>query len=155
MNASNLFLQIIGAAVTPVVMISACASLILGINAKHTGLADRARAVAAELRSLPPDARRRVSLLLQVQLFQRRFRMTWLSLTVLYAAVAIFTLTTLVILVGRHHLNDSNRPALALFLLGVVLMLLASGLEILETLLASRTLAAELSDVAPGHPPQS
>ena len=51
MNPNEMgLLQLINAAVTPVVMISACATLIIGINTKHSGAADRVREIARRYR---------------------------------------------------------------------------------------------------------
>jgi hypothetical protein len=52
---NDYFLSLISAAVTPVVMISACAVLIMGIASKHAGLSDRVRTLASEYRATPEE----------------------------------------------------------------------------------------------------
>src|SRR5438552_10239630 len=95
---SSALLQLISAAVTPVVMISACAALILGINNKHTGISDRLRNLLVECRNSDTPKERRDQLLEESAVFYRRFRLTLYSLFALYAAVIAFTLTALLLL---------------------------------------------------------
>jgi len=88
-NLLPAFLRIISAAVTPVVMLSACSTLILGINAKHTGLADHIRAAAAEVRGPGMSDARRVQLIGQIQTFHRRFNLAWMAVCLLLQEVML------------------------------------------------------------------
>lgn len=72
-------LDIVAAAVTPAVMVSATAILISGVNSKHQALADRLRLLTAEFRNpLTADARRQ-NVLAQMKLFRRRLKYVTLS----------------------------------------------------------------------------
>src|SRR5580698_5017740 len=72
-------LHIISAAVTPVVMISACASLLLTINNKHSNISDRMRNLAVELRSGNCTPARRKQVLSEIGVFRRRFSLTYVA----------------------------------------------------------------------------
>ena len=63
-------LHVISSAVTPVVMISACASLILTINSKHQNIADRIRAIATEIRGANCTSARCKQLIDELHVFQ-------------------------------------------------------------------------------------
>lgn len=146
-NLLPAFLQIISAAVTPVVMLSACSALILGINAKHTGLSDRIRQAAGEFREPAASAARRAQLAHEIAVFQRRFTLAWRAAWLLYGAVILFILTTLVIVLQQNGPRPLAAAPVTLFVLGVALMLGASCLELAELSLAARTMSAELDDI--------
>src|SRR5947209_1038657 len=95
MGTSSGFLALISAAVTPVVMISACATLIIGIGAKHAGLSDQARGIAAQYRDAPIDSARRLTLRRELRIFLWRATLAWLAHCLLYLAAAIFAATVL------------------------------------------------------------
>ncbi len=139
-------LQLISSAVTPVVMISACASLALGANNKHASISDRVRASIVEYRLPTTSEDRRVQLLRQLRIFRRRFTFTWLAVVATYLAIASFTLTTLLILITQRGLS-SGTGTIGLFVLGVVLMLVVALLEIGESSLSTRTLDIEMCDI--------
>jgi Protein of unknown function (DUF2721) len=142
-------LQVIAAAVTPVVMISAAAVLILGVNQKHASLGDRVRALSAEFRAAGTTAERRESIRAQIRLFERRLGYVATAHLWLYASVVCFVGTVLVItLTARSPAWD--RVALGIFVLGIALMLGAPIMEVVELRLAHRALDQELSDVFPG-----
>ena len=145
-------LQLISAAVTPVVMISACAALILGINNKHTALSDRIRSFTAECRHPDTASERRQQLLEEIHLFYIRFRLTWYAMALLYSAVGAFTLMILVIVLAQRHSFTNDAGTLSLFLLGILLMVAASALEVFEVSFSNRSLCVELRDVCPPTP---
>src|SRR5436309_10350926 len=72
--ATSVALTVISAAVTPIVMISAAAALILGLNQKHNSLSERLRQLMAEFRTPQTTAERRANIWEQVILFRLRFR---------------------------------------------------------------------------------
>ena len=146
-NVLPAFLQIISAAVTPVVMLSACSTLILGINNKHAGLSDRIRAAAAEFRGPGVSDARRAQLARQIDTFQRRFNLAWMAVCLLYGAVIFFILTTLAIVLQQNRPHPLAAAPVTLFVLGVASMLGASCLELAELSLAARTLRTELDDI--------
>ena len=168
MNPSDGLLTLISAAVTPVVMISACATLIIGINAKHSGAADRVRELARRYRDeeagptggadaptggaegLKDGAEeRRANLREQIQIFYRRFLISRSALWLLYIAVAVFIVCILsIVLIQKHFLNSRHAGgALWLFIGGVALMLAAVCLEFREIYLSRRSLFLEVSEL--------
>ena len=146
-NVLPVFLQTISAAVTPVVMLSACSTLILGINTKHTGLSDRVRAATMEYRQQETSESRRTQLVQEIGIFHQRFVLTWLALCVLYGAVIFFILTTLLIIVMQNKMRIGSGAPLSLFIFGVALMLCAAFLELGETSLAAKSLRVEMKDI--------
>src|SRR5439155_25099368 len=135
------------AAVTPIVMISAAAALILGLNQKHNSLSERLRALMGEFRAPGTTPERRENLREQVALFQLRFRYVDRAMSWLYGAVACFVLTALLITLISHERARWDPAAIGLFELGIVLMLGAVIEALLETRQTRRTLALELGDL--------
>ena len=140
-------LQLINAAVTPVVLISACAALILGINNKHTAIADRLRTFAADLRGSKDSADRKAQIREQVDIFFRRYRLTWMALATLYSSVISFVLMILFIILSQKHILRWESGVMALFLIGIGLTLCAVVCEMFELRLSIRSLEVELRDV--------
>jgi hypothetical protein len=139
------FLAVISAAVTPVVMVSACAILITGVGAKHAGLSDRIRDLAGELRATPAEGARRELLRRQLRAFNRRATFSWLAHCLLYLACITFSATVLTALLGLRR-EPWGGLTLALFVLGILLLLSALLLELAELLLAQATLRLEVED---------
>jgi hypothetical protein len=146
-GATNIITQLIAAAITPVALISACAALILGINNKHSGISDRIRQAVADARKEEIDSPRRVQLMTQIHIFFKRFRLTWYALVALYAAIVCLSVCVLLIVYSQQHKLIFANGTLLLFIASVVLMLVASFLEIGEVGLSMRSLRAELTDV--------
>jgi hypothetical protein len=146
MGTSSSFLALISAAVTPVVMVSACATLIIGIGAKHAGLADQARALAAQYRAEPAGSTRRLTLRRQLRIFLWRAMLAWLAHCLLYLSAAIFASTVLAALFALRR-TALGRPTLSLFTLGTATLIPALILELTELLLAQRTLWWDTQDV--------
>jgi hypothetical protein len=131
----------IAAAVTPVVMISANAILISAISSKHQAMSDRLRALAAEWRGPGVTAARRDSIRAQVRLFT--LRIAWISRAhfLLYVATACFLAMVMVIALKIELLS------LPLLLGGVLLMLLAIVLELLDLQKAHATIELESREI--------
>lgn len=144
------FLTLINAAVTPVVMISACAVLIMGIGSKHAGLSDRARALAAEYRTTQADSGRRFALRRQLRMFLRRAALAWLAHCLLYLAATAFSANVLVTLLALRR-PAWGGPTIGLFVLGTLLLVPALILELIELLLAQATLRWDTEDVLDEH----
>jgi hypothetical protein len=141
-------LEIITAALTPVVMISVAASLILGTNQKHTALADRIRDLATEFLSADISEERKKLIRAQMPLFARRIAAARLAHLWLYAAVVCFMGMILAITLGpRGRLSDT--VTLVLFLLGLALILGAVLEELRELQLGARTIRYEIDIVVP------
>jgi hypothetical protein len=132
----------IAAAVTPVVMISANAILIGAISSKHQAMSDRLRILAAEWRSQDTSAVRRDSIRTQVELFSARI--AWISRShfLLYVATACFLAMVLAIALSFEPIT------LPLLLAGVVLMLAAIFLELLDLRKARATIELESREVS-------
>ncbi len=144
-------LQLITSAVTPVVMLSAAAALILGVNQKHSSLSDRLRTLAADFRRAETSPERRLVIQAQVRLLDRRFRWTSLAHVWLHGSVAAFGLMVLVLTITPRT-RFWNHVALGLFVLGDGLVLIAVLAEILELRLARETLEMEVVDVFAASP---
>ena len=131
----------IAAAVTPVVMISANAILISAISSKHQAMSDRLRTLAAEWRGPGVSGPRRDSIRAQVRLFTQRI--AWISRAhfLLYVATACFLAMVLGIALSLPLLS------LPLLLGGVILMLLAIFLELLDLRKARATIELERGDL--------
>lgn len=136
----------IAAAVTPVVMISANAILIGTISAKHQSMSDRLRALTAELRDPGASALRREAIRAQVQLFRRRIAWISRSHQILYVATVFFLAMVMVIALSPviQTWVDFSVP---LLVGGVVLMLIAIVMELLDLAKARASIEAETGDV--------
>jgi Protein of unknown function (DUF2721) len=136
----------IAAAVTPVVMISANAILIGAISSKHQAMSDRVRTLAAEWRSPETSAVRRDSIRAQIRLFVPRI--AWISRAhfLLYVATACFIAMVLVIALTPVS-SALGLLSLPLLLCGVLLMLMAILLELLDLRKARATMEIESREV--------
>jgi len=148
-DAAPALLQLISSAVTPVVMISACASLILGINNKNSSLADRVRLAVAECRTTELSDSRRQQLVLQIAIFYRRYVLSWAALVMLFSAIIIFVLTVVMIVLTQRNRIHLEGIVLGMFLIGTVFMLAAAAVEVWEIAFANRSLQIEMSDIVP------
>ncbi len=139
-------LALVASAVTPVVMVSATAILISGVNSKHISLADRLRNLTAEYRSPATTERRRQNILAQTMVFQRRLRLATIAHMSLYAATACFIVMVLVISLTPIR-QAFVAVTLPFFLAGVILLFTAVVTEIIELRSAAKTVALELSSL--------
>jgi hypothetical protein len=139
-------LQILAAAVTPVVLISAAAILISGVNARYIAIADRMRTLAREYRDPGVDARRREIIAQQMSTFWTRVRLVSWAERMLYFAVACFTSVALMIsaAMGRSLLAAAS---LSVFTAGILFIAMAIVLQLLELQFSNRTLALETRDI--------
>jgi hypothetical protein len=134
--------KVVTTAVAPVVMISATAILISGISSKHQSLSDRLRQLTAEYRNPQTSEDRRLNLQAQIPLFQQRIHFVARAHICLFCATACFVSMVLV-LAFTQRISVLLSWTLPSFLIGVVLLLLAVVFEILELLLAGKTLHLE------------
>jgi hypothetical protein len=139
-------LNVVAAAVTPVVMVSATAILISSVNGRYVSVADRVRSLAREYREPGTTPDRRANIRLQMMVFQRRLRLVSWATRVLYAAVGCFIAVALLISgsVSRQILSGA---ALVTFLVGLVLTASGIVLQLLELKHANRTIDLESADV--------
>ena len=139
-------LRVVTAAVTPVVMISATAILISGINSKHQSLSDRVRALSAEHRSGQASDERKRNIRAQIRFFRRRLRFIAIAHIALYGATACFIAMVIVISV-TVKIAPLVSATLPFFMAGVVLLFTAVGYEIRELRMSNETMNLELTDL--------
>jgi hypothetical protein len=146
MPSGNDPMQVLAAAVTPVVLVSSTAILISGINARYMAIADKMRALSQEFRSHGLEPVRRSAIAAQMTIFKRRISLVAWSVRSLYAAVACFIAMAMVISATswRQMLASTTLP---LFAVGIFLILSAIIMELVELQLSNRTIALEVRDV--------
>ncbi|MCU1262507.1 MAG: hypothetical protein JWO80_5392 [Bryobacterales bacterium] len=132
-------LKLVATAVTPAVMISATAILISGVSSKHQAMSDRVRALMAEYREPATPEPRRVNIRAQAVFFRRRLLYTLSAHVLLFCATGLFVGT--VILTCFMKIDS----ILISFSLGVLLLLISVVCEILELVLARRTMSLEIA----------
>jgi hypothetical protein len=144
-------LQVVASAVTPVVMVSATAILISGVNSRYIAIADRMRALTHEYRDPNCSAKRCGDIRRQMVTFQLRIRLVSWSIRGLYAASGCFVTMALLIsaTLWRRMLAAATVP---LFLAGITLIIVAIICEIFELQASNQTISLEVADVlrAPG-----
>ncbi|HYO72637.1 MAG TPA: DUF2721 domain-containing protein, partial [Archangium sp.] len=79
-------IRVIGAAVTPAVMVSACGILATGLDNQIARMTSRTRDMLKEWRSLPDDSPRREVLRLEVGILDRRHRLLARAMALAYGA---------------------------------------------------------------------
>jgi hypothetical protein len=139
-------LQVVASAVTPVVLVSATAILISGVNARHIAIADRIRSLTAEYRNEATNPARRAGIDRQLPAFQIRIRLASWAIRGLYMASACFVTMALIIsaTLWRKMLASATVP---LFIAGILLLLISIACELCELQVANRTLFDEVSDL--------
>jgi len=139
-------LKVVATAVTPVVMVSATAILVSGVNTRYISISDRVRSIAREYREASTSAARRSSIRLQMVVFHRRLRLVSWAARVLYAAVGCFIAVALLISVSLSQQTPAGATLLT-FLGGLVLTAIAIILQLLELGQSNRTIEIESADV--------
>jgi len=137
----------LSSAVAPVVMVSAAGLLFNGIQAKNLHLSDRIRALMVEFRDGQTTAARRAQLRAQLDLFDRRIRLSQWSLDMIYISILCFVVTSLLLVSGLWF-GPLVGPLtiLVLFAIGVVVLVAAIVLEFVEMLTALKTIRIETRD---------
>lgn len=139
-------LQVVASAVTPVVLVSATAILISGVNSRHIAIADRIRSLTAEYRTAATSQSRRAGINRQLPAFQLRIRLASWAIRGLYLASACFVTMALLIsaTLWRRMLAVATLP---LFVTGILLLLLSIVCELCELQKANSTLFDEIADL--------
>jgi hypothetical protein len=139
-------LTIVTTAVTPVVMVSATAILISGVNARYISISDRVRNLAHEFRSGDPSPERRQNIHQQMLIFNRRIGLVSWAARTLYVAVGLFVTVALLIGVSmwRRIFSEITLP---IFITALVLVAIAILLQFGELQLSNRTITLESADV--------
>ena len=138
-------LQVLAAAVTPVVMVSATAILISGVNSRYISISDRMRSLSHEYRDTTLSAERRDIIRRQMAIFRRRIALVSWAVRALYAATGCLVSITLLIstTLWRQILVWITLP---LFLVAIFLIVIAIICQLLELQASNRTIFLETSD---------
>ncbi|MDY7225791.1 DUF2721 domain-containing protein [Hyalangium rubrum] len=147
-------IRVIGAAVTPAVMVSGCGILATGLDNQVARMTARMRDMMREWRSLPEGHPWRSMLREEVAILDRRHGLLAMALMLDYAAMLSFVLTSLLYLVQRRFSVPEVAPVLT-FLLGVVLLGCVSVYAMASLRWGRRAIALEkreLFEVRPAPP---
>ncbi|WP_257462348.1 DUF2721 domain-containing protein [Archangium lipolyticum] len=114
-------IRVIGAAVTPAVMVSACGILASGLDNQIARMTSRLREMLKEWRSLPEEDPRREVLKAEVAILDRRHLLLARAMGMAYGALISFVLTSLLYLSQRRFGVPDVLPVVS-FSVGVVLL---------------------------------
>jgi hypothetical protein len=114
-------IRVIGAAVTPAVMVSACGLLATGLDNQIARMTSRMREMLREWRALPEDHPRREVLREEVAILDRRHLLLARAMGMAYGALIAFVMTSLLYLTQRRFAVPEVLPVLS-FSTGVVLL---------------------------------
>lgn len=139
-------LRVLAAAVTPVVLVSAAAILIGTANARYIAISDRMRLLAQEYRNPATLAGRKQVIALEMVTFKLRVRLVSWAERMLYASVGCFTAVALIISATfwREVLLAVSIP---IFTVGILLIVIAIVLQLIELQQSNRTLLLDTQDV--------
>lgn len=142
-------LQVVASAVTPVVMVSATAILISGVNSRYIDIASRMRTLAQEYRDPSTHAKRCEAIHRQMVTFQVRIRLVSWSIRGLYGASGCFVMMALLIsaTLWRRMLATATLP---LLIGGITMVILAIICELFELQASNRTISLEVADILQG-----
>jgi hypothetical protein len=146
MPSGNDPLQVLAAAVTPVVLVSATAILVSGVNSRYISIADKMRGLAQEFRGGACAPGRRAAIVAQVRIFETRIVLVAWAVRVLYAAVGCF-ITVAMVISATLWQKTLEAVTLPLFASGILMILGAIICQLLELHLSNRTIALEIRDV--------
>jgi hypothetical protein len=136
LTPSEYQLQVLAAAVTPVVLVSATAILIGVTNSRYISISDRMRMLTVEYRDKAHDAHRREVIAREMVIFRLRVRLVSWAERALYAAVACFTAVALIISATFWRAIVLG-VSLPLFTLGILLIMFAVVCQLLASALQS------------------
>jgi len=119
-------LQQIAVAVTPAVMVSACALIALGLDNQISRISSRLRELIKESRTLSPDHHRRTTLKVEVRVLAQRHHRLARALLLDYLALFTFILTSLLALI-QARLADLIPEGLPLLVFAIGVFLLMGG----------------------------
>lgn len=139
-------LRIVTTAVAPVVMVSATAILISGVNARYLSISDRVRSLAHEYREDGVTTPRRLNIQRQLKVFQYRMKLVSWASRLLYIAVLCFIAVAMLICLGTLRM-ELTMVTLPIFVVGVALVGIAIVLQFLEIQASHQTLTLEASEI--------
>ena len=135
-------IRVIGAAVTPAVMVSACGILATGIDNQIARMTSRMREMMREWRGLPEGDPRREVLREEVFILDSRHALLARGQALVYAALLSFVVTSLLYLAQRSFRVPEVLPVLS-FTVGVVLLRCLAVFALASLRLSRRALALE------------
>ncbi|WP_225408375.1 DUF2721 domain-containing protein [Stigmatella hybrida] len=146
-------IRVIGAAVTPAVMVSGCGILATGLDNQVARITTRIRDMVREWRTLPEGHRRRGVLRQEVAIMDRRHALLARALMLDYAAILSFVVTSLLYLLQRRFGVPEVAPVVS-FSLGVVLLGGIAVFALASLRLSRRALMLEKQELfeEPSHP---
>lgn len=139
-------IRVIGAAVTPAVMVSGCGILATGLDNQVARITTRIRDMVREWRTLPEGHRRRGVLRQEVAIMDRRHALLARALMLDYAAILSFVVTSLLYLLQRRFGVPEVAPVVS-FSLGVVLLGGIAVFALASLRLSRRALALEKQEL--------
>ena len=146
MPAGNDPLQVLAAAVTPVVLVSATSILVSGVNSRYISIADKMRGLAQEFRAPTCTPQRKSLIAAQMEIFRKRIGLVAWAVRVLYTSIGCFTAVAMVISATLWH-RMLESVTIPLFAAGISMILAAIICQLLELHLSNRTIALEVRDV--------
>ena len=146
-------IRLIGAAVTPAVMVSGCGILATGLDNQVARMTTRIREMVREWRLLPEGHARRALLRQEIVILDRRHGLLAVALMLDYAAILSFVVTSLLYLVQRRFSVPEVAPVLS-FLLGVALLGGIAVFALLSLRLSRRAIRLEMRELFE-EPPSS
>ncbi|WP_163989638.1 DUF2721 domain-containing protein [Pyxidicoccus caerfyrddinensis] len=135
-------IRLIGMAVTPAVMVSACGTLVSGLDNQISRMSSLVRDLAREWRLLPEGDPRRAMLREQVAILDRRHAILARAIRFTYSALLAFVVTSLLYLAKRDIDVPELLPMVS-FSLGVVLLGGMAVLALASVRLGRRAIALE------------
>jgi hypothetical protein len=148
-------IRVIGAAVTPAVMVSGCGILATGLDNQVSRITARVRDMVREWRTLPEGHLRRALLKEEVAILDRRHALLARALMLDYAALLSFVATSLLYLVQRRF-NVPEVAPVVVFSLGVALLGGIAVYALASLRLSRRAIALETQELfaEPPSPPK-
>ncbi|WP_233278159.1 DUF2721 domain-containing protein [Myxococcus stipitatus] len=127
-------IRLIGTAVTPAVMVSACGIVATGLDNQIARMTTRMREMLKEGRQLPEGDSRREMLCQEVGILDRRHAILARAITLAYTALLSFVVTSLLYLTKRQLDIPESLPvvsfAVGVCLLGAVALLALASLRL-------------------------
>jgi hypothetical protein len=145
-NQTPTLMGLISAAVAPVVLISAVAIFFSALTSKHSHLADQIRQLTAEFRKTDAGKSRRLSIGLQLGIFERRMNALWISTALLSLSLLCFVSTILLVMASQRQ-SHMGVFGICFMVLGLIFLFTGVIAEMVEIGLAHASMKCEVSDV--------
>ncbi|MCY1017208.1 DUF2721 domain-containing protein [Pyxidicoccus sp. MSG2] len=148
-------IRLIGMAVTPAVMVSACGTLVSGLDNQIARMSSLVREMVRDWRLLPEGDPRRAMLREQVAILDRRHAILSRAIRITYWALLSFVVTSMLYLAKRHTEVPEMLPMVS-FSVGVVLLGGMALLALASVRLGRRAIALERRELfKESEPPPS